>query len=243
VNYYERHLGDYARNAGHLSMLEHGAYTCILDRYYTTEAGIPAGQVFRLTRAMTAAERKAVDSVLREFFRLVDGVWVNDRCDQEIAKAQTKIKAARENGKLGGRPKATEHEPNGNPPGNPPGSESVTQTKALQTPDTRHQDKPPTPAKRGNVHEFPPGFDTLWSVYPRKTAKPKAAQAFTRLAPDAALLRVILAAVAEQSRSEQWSKDGGQFIPHLATWINGRRWEDQILAPQATGTNLFEGVM
>jgi uncharacterized protein YdaU (DUF1376 family) len=33
VNYYERHLGDYAKDAGHLSMLEHGAYSLLLDRY------------------------------------------------------------------------------------------------------------------------------------------------------------------------------------------------------------------
>ena len=29
VNYWERHIGDYARDAGHLSMLEHGAYTLV----------------------------------------------------------------------------------------------------------------------------------------------------------------------------------------------------------------------
>ena len=36
MNYYERHLGDYARDTGHLSMLEHGAYSLLLDRYYAT---------------------------------------------------------------------------------------------------------------------------------------------------------------------------------------------------------------
>ena len=44
MNYYERHLGDYAKDAGHLSMLEHGAYSLLLDRYYTTEQPIPADQ-------------------------------------------------------------------------------------------------------------------------------------------------------------------------------------------------------
>jgi hypothetical protein len=27
--------------------------------------------------------------------------------------------------------------------------------------------------------------------------------------------------------SQQWTKDGGQFIPMPATWLNGRRWEDE----------------
>jgi hypothetical protein len=77
------------------------------------------------------------------------------------------------------------------------------------------------------VHQFPPGFDRFWTAYPRKTAKPKALQAFVKLRPDEALLSAILAAIAVQATWEQWTKDGGQFIPHPATWLNGRRWEDQ----------------
>lgn len=42
MNYYERHLGDYSKDTAHLTMIEHGAYGLLLDRYYGTEAGIPA---------------------------------------------------------------------------------------------------------------------------------------------------------------------------------------------------------
>ncbi len=132
MNYYERHLGDYARDAGHLSMLEHGAYTLLLDRYYTTERGIPADQAHRVCRARTREEREAVDTVLAEFFSLEDGCWVNGRATREVTKMQAKVKAAQENGKRGGRPKQTKPEPTGNPPG----SDSVTQPKAHQSPDT-----------------------------------------------------------------------------------------------------------
>lgn len=86
----------------------------------------------------------------------------------------------------------------------------------------------PTPRKRGSasVHEFPPGFDAFWSAYPRKIAKPSAAQAFTRLKVDEATLAAMLAAIATQSASADWLKDGGRFVPHPATWLNNRRWED-----------------
>jgi uncharacterized protein YdaU (DUF1376 family) len=137
VNYYERHLGDYAKDAGHLSMLEHGAYSLLLDRYYTTEQPIPADQAHRICRARTRDERAAVDAVLAEFFVLKDGAWTNGRADREITKMQAKVKAAQENGKRGGRPKRTETKPSENPVG----SESVTQQKALQSPDTRHQEE------------------------------------------------------------------------------------------------------
>jgi|GEM_PF-1138589 len=86
MNYYERHLGDYARDTAHLSMLEHGAYSLLLDRYYATEQGIPADQAHRLARARTREEKQAVDAVLEEFFTLQDGAWTNARAEEEIAK-------------------------------------------------------------------------------------------------------------------------------------------------------------
>ncbi|MFN6251717.1 MAG: YdaU family protein [Acetobacteraceae bacterium] len=135
MNYYERHLGDYAKDAGHLSMLEHGAYTLLLDRYYTTEQAIPADQAHRVCRARSREERAAVDAVLAEFFLLADGVWKNGRADREIEKMRAKVKAAKENGKLGGRPKQTDKKPSGFPLG----PESETQAKAHQTPVTIHQ--------------------------------------------------------------------------------------------------------
>lgn len=86
MNYYERHLGDYARDTGHLSLTEHGAYTLLLDRYYATEQPIPAAQAHRFARARAKDEIKAVDAVLSEFFRLEGDVWVHNRVDREIAR-------------------------------------------------------------------------------------------------------------------------------------------------------------
>ena len=76
MNYYERHLGDYAKETTHLSILEHGAYCLLLDRYFITEHGIPQGQEFRVSRAHTKEERSAIESVLSEFFVLRDGMCV-----------------------------------------------------------------------------------------------------------------------------------------------------------------------
>lgn len=86
INYYERHLGDYARDTAHLTMVEHGAYTLLLDRYYATQAPIPTDQAHRLTRARTREERAAVDAVLAEFFTESPEGWRHSRCDAEIAR-------------------------------------------------------------------------------------------------------------------------------------------------------------
>jgi len=139
VNYYERHLGDYAKDTAHLSMLEHGAYTLLLDRYYSTEQGIPADQAHRVARARTREEKAAVDAVLAEFFTLSDDTWVNNRAEEEIPKALARINAAQSNGKKGGRPKKNPAATQEKPDGFSLGSENGTQAKAHHTPDTNHQ--------------------------------------------------------------------------------------------------------
>ena len=88
MNYYERHLGDYARRTAHLSLLEHGVYSLLLDRYYGSEKPLPLDlkAVQRLVGARTAGERAAVKTVLEEFFTLTDEGWRNKRCDEEIER-------------------------------------------------------------------------------------------------------------------------------------------------------------
>lgn len=90
MNYYEHHLGDYAKDTAHLTMLEDGAYRRLLDRYYGTESGIPAAQAHRIARARTREEKQAVDAVLEEFFFLVEGAWKNNRAEEEIKKFSDK---------------------------------------------------------------------------------------------------------------------------------------------------------
>ena len=138
MNYYERHLGDYAKDTGHLSILEYYAYRLLLDLYYSTEAGIPETQAFRLARARTPEEREAVEVVLAEFFELIDGVWINRRAEEEIEKARVRIEAAKENGRKGGRPKKNPKETQEKPTGFSLGSVSETQTEPSEKL-TKHQ--------------------------------------------------------------------------------------------------------
>ena len=80
-------------------------------------------------------------------------------------------------------------------------------------------------AKRAGVH---PLFDTFWQAYPKKVGKADALKAFTKLKPDNELMQTILAAIAQWSKTDQWSKDNRQYVPMPATYIRGRRWEDEL---------------
>lgn len=108
MNYYERYCGDYQRDTAHLSLAEHGAYTMLLDTYFSVEKPLPKELpgLYRVCRAMTRVEQQAVKAIAEQFFPVseVDGLRHNARADREIAKARPKIEAARTNGRKGGRP-------------------------------------------------------------------------------------------------------------------------------------------
>jgi hypothetical protein len=70
-------------------------------------------------------------------------------------------------------------------------------------------------------------FEAFWKQYPRKEKKKNASDAWAKLNLSDDQFGLVMAALARQKMSEQWSKDGGKYIPHPTTWIHGRRWEDE----------------
>lgn len=88
MKHYPRHIGDYLRDTGHLTLLEHGVYGRLLDMYYDGDGPIRC-DIETLARRLTARtpdERAALEAVLSEFFVLVDGAWTNKRCETTLAK-------------------------------------------------------------------------------------------------------------------------------------------------------------
>jgi len=72
-------------------------------------------------------------------------------------------------------------------------------------------------------------FEMFWDAYPRKIGK-KAAQKAFQNAQDRPRIDDLLKAIAQAKSSPQWAKEGGQFIPHPATWLSQGRWDDQVVA-------------
>ena len=71
-------------------------------------------------------------------------------------------------------------------------------------------------------------FFTFWQMYPKKVAKKDAEKAWKKLNPDEVLAAQIFDGLEKWIGSESWQRDGGRFIPYPASWLNGRRWEDDI---------------
>lgn len=99
-------------------------------------------------------------------------------------------------------------------------SEPVTLRNAEVTQQNKNKNK--------NIYMLKNGFNLFWERYPKKLAKRDAEKAFAKIKPDEKLFNLILEKLELYKQSEAWLKDGGQFIPYPATWLNGRRWEDEI---------------
>lgn len=83
----------------------------------------------------------------------------------------------------------------------------------------------PNPYPNPNPNPTREAFDVFWSVYPKKVGKGEARKAFEKAKVS---LEVLLHAIEVQKSSQQWKKDGGQYIPNPATWLNQGRWEDEL---------------
>lgn len=78
----------------------------------------------------------------------------------------------------------------------------------------------------------PSEFDAFWDAYPRRTAKPKALQAWTAATRKAEAAAIVTA--AEQYRDDPNRLD--EFTAYPATWLNQERWNDGPL-PSRNGRN------
>lgn len=86
MNFYDKHIGDFIRDTVGLSMIEDGAYNRLLDQLYQTERALPLEkkEVYRMARATSAPERKAVDYVLGKFFQSTAEGYTQKRAQAQI---------------------------------------------------------------------------------------------------------------------------------------------------------------
>lgn len=83
--------------------------------------------------------------------------------------------------------------------------------------------------KRSNTPISPGGdFERFWKAYPKRKSRGQAEKAFAKINPDEQLLTVIVAAIERAKTQADWQKDGGQFVPYPASWLNAKGWLDDV---------------
>jgi hypothetical protein len=102
-------------------------------------------------------------------------------------------------------------------PANSPVNVNVNVNEDVNVNVNEGEGKPPDP---------PDPFTTFWNCYPRKVAKPVALKSWAKLNPDDETVKAIIHGLSRAKMSDQWKRDNGAYIPHPATFLNQRRWED-----------------
>lgn len=70
------------------------------------------------------------------------------------------------------------------------------------------------------------GFELFWADYPRKVAKEAAAEVWLRMTDE----QRKAARGAVLQHATKWALEGREdrVIPHAATWLNNKRWQDDL---------------
>ena len=85
-------------------------------------------------------------------------------------------------------------------------------------------------------------FEEFYNLYPKKQERLKAEKSFMKLKPSDETFKDILNSLSVMKDSEQWNKDKGQFIPMPATWLNNKRWEDDMSSYHKHNENAEEPI-
>ncbi len=101
------------------------------------------------------------------------------------------------------------------------------QTNDKQT-TTNNNDNNVIKKKKINKKEkFENKFLIFWDLYPRKISKTKAYTSWLKLSEEEKDKCILV--IPDHTQQEQWLENDGKFIPHPTTWLNGGRWEDDII--------------
>ena len=71
-------------------------------------------------------------------------------------------------------------------------------------------------------------MDVFWKSYPKKKGKGHVENWFKKHNPSQELVDGMIRKVAALTKTPDWQKDRGQFIPYPASWLNAKGWDDEV---------------
>lgn len=245
---YLHHIQDFLTATIHLTRVERSIYLDLIWLYYDTEEPLQNDIKF-LAKKIRATEPNltstdvqqvlnCVEGLLNEFFELTDSGWYQDRCEVVIDHYKSNTSKKSMAGKKSAERKKQLKR------------QRIQQLKQSNTCSTDVQQAINKPSTEGQQNATKPinhktnkptilspegdsQFDLFWSRYPRtkSVSKQKAKVAWSKLS-DGERLKAL--DVVESFR-QHWSDHGTEekFIPHPATWINGKYFEN----PPSSGGN------
>lgn len=160
MHYFKRNIGDYHKKAGRLSMLEHGAYTLLMDACYDREKFPTMDQALDWCWARSDDEITAVKFVLEKFFVMDGQHYMQQRIADEIdgyhqkSKTNKQIALDREAARRAERER-TEHETCTD--------EHLTKNQEPRTTNQEPEDQQPCPQQAENLPKLK--FSEIQAAY------------------------------------------------------------------------------
>lgn len=201
-------------------MLQHGAYTLLMDACYDREKFPTMDEAIEWTWASTTAEIEAVQFVLRKFFALTDGVYVQTHI-QEVIDDYQKISSI--NKRI-----AQERESNRK-------NKSTNRVRTVNEAPPNHK---PLTTNHKPLKEYPIAFESVWSIYPQRpgASKPQAFKAWNARIKSGVSAQDIEGGVYRYKDYLSHMRTEAQYIKQPATFFGPNehyleKWE----IPQSAG--------
>ena len=210
------YTSDFLTGVTLLSMKERGQYItllCLQQQMGHMSLGQMQTAVGRLTPALLA-----------KYVQDENGLYYNRRAEEEILKRQAHCEKQRATAKKRWDPEAMPDECHGICHGI---SHGIATAMPLENENEKTTPMSSSQGTSDAVKEREEAFESFWKIYPRKVGKQAAKKSFLKV-PKSVWPKLI-PAVEAQKASYQWQRDGGQFIPHPATWLNQGRWDDEVM--------------
>lgn len=96
----------------------------------------------------------------------------------------------------------------------------------------------------GTVFDAAAAFEIFYKAYPNKKNVKTARTRWEKMKVTPELFAAIMEGLERAKNSQEWGKDGGAYIPHPSTWLNGEGWKNeykplrQTAAPKASSGNM-----
>lgn len=231
--YLPLYTGDYMRDAGHLTVLEHGAYLLLLMAAWNGGGVLPSDEnkLMRLARC-NKRQWETVRSAILSFFEETPEGLIQRRLRREITKYENEIEKRRYAGKIGGEAKAlkTKSADLAHAKQVLESASSKKLAKASQPEpepereDTNVSSQVSEPSVPRQIVKFESEhFADAWRLWPQKgrSAKSKALALWKARARTVAE-GAMVAAIKRYLDSPDAKKDAGAFVPAFERWLRDR---------------------
>lgn len=214
MHYYKKNIGDYHKKAGRLTMLEHGAYTLLLDACYDRERFPTLDEALDWCWARSDEEVAAVKFVLSKFFTVKDQVYTQARVQEELDAYRIK---AEKNQRI-----AIDREASRRTNGD---RESTNRARTVHEPSPNQEPLTKNQEPDLNIGRQADRFTEFFAAYPKKVKKKPAHDIWKRKNLNPKADQIIQDVAMRLSSDRRWL-DG--FVPDPTTYLNQERWTDEI---------------